>query len=193
MPSQDENRNTDERPYDDENPEQILDAVDIEPQEPTADQQIEQLQADLEAAKDAQLRTAAQLQNFRRRTQEEQQQRMLYACEGLLSDLVFVIDHFEMACEASDINEHTQAVSKGYEMILQQLIDVAMRHGLQPIDAAPGMFFDPEYHEALERVVTTDPCEGTVTRIIRKGYKLHDRVLRPVQVAVAVAPEQPEA
>jgi len=52
-----------------------------------------------------------------------------------------------------------------------------------------GMYFDPEQHEAVERIQTREPCEGTVMKVLRKGYKLRDRVLRPVQVAVAVPPE----
>jgi len=170
---------------------QAEDIPQVEPQEPPS---LEELVADLQAQlvfeQERALRATADLQNYRRRTQEDYARRMKYACADLLTDLIPVLDHFGMAVAASDVNEHTRMVCKGYEMILQQLTDLAQRYGMEQIEAVEGMFFDPEYHEAVERVQTIDPCEGTVVSIVRNGYKLHERVLRPVQVAVAVAPAE---
>lgn len=155
----------------------------------TPEEQIAALSAEVEAHKDRALRALAELRNFRRRAQEDRQQQLQYATEALLRDLIPVLDHFEMAAEAGEATEETRVICQGYELILQQLKDVLASHGLEEIEAVEGMFFDPEYHEATERIPTEDPCEGTVMKILRKGYRLHDRVLRPVQVAVAVAPE----
>ncbi|NSW54690.1 MAG: nucleotide exchange factor GrpE [Armatimonadetes bacterium] len=157
-----------------------------QPQEDLPRDRIAELEAQVEAEKDKALRAIAELQNYRRRAQEEAAQRSLYANEGILFDLITVLDHFEMACEAAEANEHTQVVCKGYEMILQQLRDVMSRHGLQIIQAEPGEDFDPNLHEAVEGVPTEESNEGTIVRVLRKGYRLHDRVLRPAQVAVAV-------
>ena len=79
-------------------------------------------------------------------------------------------------------------VCKGYEMILQQLRDVMSRYGLAEIPVPEGSFFDPALHDAVDRIETADLCEGTVMRVLRRGYRLHDRVLRPAQVVVAVRP-----
>lgn len=155
----------------------------------TPEEQIAALTAELEDEKDRTLRALAELRNFRRRAQEERVQQLQYATEAVLRDLIPVLDHFEMAAEAGEATEQTRIVCQGYEMILQQLRDVLAAHGLEEIEAVEGMFFDPEFHEATERIPTEDPCEGTVMKVLRKGYKLRDRVLRPVQVAVAVAPE----
>lgn len=156
--------------------------------EANLEEKLAALEAELEEEKDRRLRALAELQNFRRRSQEERAQQMLYANERLLADLIPVIDHFEMATQAAELNEQTRMVCRGYEMILQQLKDVTARYGLEEIPTTEGMFFDPQIHDAVERVPTEDPCEGTVVKVLRRGYKLHDRVLRPVQVAVAVPP-----
>lgn len=150
--------------------------------------QIAELEAALKDAEDRALRARADMQNYRRRVTDETAQRVRYAAEGLMHDLIPVLDHFEMAVAAADVTDETRMVCKGYEMILQQLRDVVARHGLTEIEAVEGMFFDAEFHEAVESVPTAEPCEGTVLRIIRRGYRYHDRMLRPVQVAVAVAP-----
>jgi molecular chaperone GrpE len=60
---------------------------------------------------------------------------------------------------------------------------------LQTIQADPGAYFDPNLHEAVEGVPADESSEGTIVRVLRKGYRLHDRVLRPAQVAVAVRQE----
>ncbi len=156
--------------------------------EPTCEERIAQLEADLAAERDGRLRALAELQNFRRRTQEDREQQMMYANERLLFDLLLVLDHFEMACDAAEATEETQIVCKGYEMVLAQLRDVMARYGLSEIPAE-GVFFDPAVHEAVESQALEEPCEGTILKVLRKGYKLHERVLRPAQVVVAVRPE----
>lgn len=179
---------TDDPPQAQDTGQQAQDAM--QPAAPaTPEQQIADLTAELEDEKDRALRALAELRNFRRRAQEERVQQLQYATEAVLRDLIPVLDHFEMAAEAGEATEQTRIVCQGYEMILQQLRDVLAAHGLEEIEAVEGMFFDPEFHEATERIPTEDPCEGTVMKVLRKGYKLRDRVLRPVQVAVAVAPE----
>jgi len=153
--------------------------------EPELLSEVDRLRQELEAEKDGRLRAIAEMANFRRRAQEERAQQLQYANESLLADLIPVLDHFEMATEAGEANAQTAVICKGYEMILQQFRDVCANYGMVEIAAMEGMYFDPEQHEAVDRIPVTDPCEGTVMKVVRKGYKLRDRVLRPVQVAVA--------
>ncbi len=155
----------------------------IIPEDPVA-----QLQAQLEEAQGDRLRALADLQNFRRRSHQERAELLRHACAPLVSELIPVLDHFEMATEAAESREETRIFCRGYEMILQQLKDALARHGLEEIPAQVGMCFDPERHEVMERVPTAETAEGTVVRVVRKGYKLHDRLLRPAQVAVSVRP-----
>jgi molecular chaperone GrpE len=119
---------------------------------------------------------------------EERAQQLQFANERLLGDLIPVMDHFEMATEAADASESARVICRGYEMILAQLKEVAARYGMAEVPAGPGSMFDPATHEAVERVERTDVCDGTIVRVVRKGYALHDRVLRPAHVAVAVPP-----
>ena len=146
------------------------------------------LEAEVASEKDARLRALAELQNFRRRSQQERAQQLQYANERLLEDLLPVVDTFEMATEAAETNEQTRIVCKGYEMILEQLREVVARYGVTEIEVAEGEMFDPERHDAIDAIPTAKACEGTVMRMLRKGYVLHERVLRPAQVAVAVRP-----
>jgi molecular chaperone GrpE len=149
-----------------------------------------QLEADLAQEQDRRLRALAELQNYRRRAMEERAQQLQFANERLLADLVPVIDHFEMATEAAEASESARAVCRGYEMILAQLREVAARYGMSELPSEPGSRFDPATHEAVQRVEGADVPDGTIVRVVRKGYALHDRVLRPAQVAVAVQPNR---
>jgi molecular chaperone GrpE len=74
----------------------------------------------------------------------------------------------------------------GVRMTQAQLMDILGQFGFESVPTE-GMF-DPSLHEAVERVPTAEPCEGTIVGVVRPGYKLHDRLLRPAQVKVAVRP-----
>ncbi len=157
--------------------------------EETLNDQLAHLQEELEQERDAHLRALADLRNYRDRVAREHAQQARYATAALLESLIPTLDHLEMALEAAQAHgEGDTSLAEGVYLTQRQLLDVLAQAGLQPI-AALGEVFDPARHEALdgEQVAPGDPAEGTVTAELRKGYLLHDRVLRPVQVRVAVA------
>jgi molecular chaperone GrpE len=157
--------------------------------EETLDDELARLQEELEQERDAHLRALADLRNYRDRVAREHAQQVRYANASLLESLIPTLDHLEMALQAAqEHGEGGTALAEGVYLTQRQLLDTLAQAGLQPITAL-GEVFDPARHEALDReeVAPGDPAEGTVTAELRKGYTLHDRVLRPAQVRVAVA------
>ncbi len=97
-----------------------------------------------------------------------------------------VLDAFDRALRAHD-NPAYEEYRKGLELIYRQMWDTAAKHGLEKIAAADKPF-DPRFHQAIERVETTEYSEGTIVEVLQDGYLFHGRVLRPSIVRVAVAP-----
>ena len=161
--------------------------------------QLEELKA--RAAKadehwDRLLRTAADLENFKKRAARERSEAAQFANAALLQKLLPVLDHFEMAQSAAQTAEvppgGVASLQAGVAMIQQQLKSILAETGLEEIDAA-GKPFDPMLHEAVSQLESKDVPEGQVLQQIRKGYKLRDRLLRPAAVIVAKKPAAPPA
>jgi molecular chaperone GrpE len=134
------------------------------------------------------LRTAADLDNFKKRAARERQDAIKFANESLLEKLLPIIDNFEMALTAAGAqNTSIDALKSGVQMIAQQLKSTLTDAGLQEIEAA-GKPFDPNFHEAISQQETKDAPEGTVVQQVRKGYRLRERLLRPASVVVAKKP-----
>jgi molecular chaperone GrpE len=142
------------------------------------------------------LRTAADLENFKKRAARERIEAAQSAVSTLLQKLLPVLDHFEMAQSAAQNAQAPQSASAalqdGITMIHQQLKSILAETGLEEVEAN-GKPFDPTLHEAVMQKETADTPEGQVVQQIRKGYKLRDRLLRPAAVVVAKKPSAPPA
>lgn len=136
------------------------------------------------------LRTTADFDNFKKRVARERQDLIRYASDGLMQKLIPVLDNFEAALAAAGNAEGDAAKSlqAGVAMIHQQLRTALADSGLKEIDAA-GRPFDPNFHEAVAQEASDALPEGHVVRQLRRGYQLHDRLLRPASVIVAKKPE----
>ncbi|HEY0590460.1 MAG TPA: nucleotide exchange factor GrpE [Thermoanaerobaculia bacterium] len=132
------------------------------------------------------LRSRADFENFRKRVEREKAEFYRYALGDTLRDILPVLDNFERALE----HEGDDDFKTGVEMIYKQLADALARAGLRAIEPA-GEPFDPTFHEAIARHETTDVEPHRVVDVLQKGYKLHDRLLRPALVRVSVAPGEP--
>jgi molecular chaperone GrpE len=162
--------------------------------QPLTEEQIEEIKA--RAAKADEywnqlLRTAADLDNFKKRATREKQDAVKYANESLLGKLIPVLDNFEMALAAATTAQaaSTDSLQQGVNMIQQQLKQVLAEAGLEEVNAA-GQPFDPNFHEAVSQQESAEIPEGHVLQQLRKGYKLRDRLLRPATVVVAKAPSK---
>lgn len=130
------------------------------------------------------LRSLADLDNYRKRMERERQQHRLYACEDLVKAILPVLDDLQMACEAEG---GADAIRQGVALALRKALGVLEEGGLKPIEAV-GKPFDPRLHEAMGSLPSADAPPGTVVAELRRGYQLHDRVIRPSRVQIAVAP-----
>ncbi len=164
-------------------------AVSDVPRDPAADATDDDaLRQENQDLKNRYLRTLADFDNLRKRTEREKADFFRYATSSVLKDLLPILDNFDRAMEHSDADDEFH---KGVELIYKQLYDVLYKHGLRPIDEV-GAHFDPNIHEAVVREEDSSVPSHTVTTILQKGYFLHDRLLRPALVKVAVGgPDQP--
>ena len=139
-------------------------------------------------AQDRYLRAMADLENFRRRTIREKEELRLFAASRVLEDLLPVIDNLGLALNAArQPNAHLKNLIGGVEMVGQQLKSALAAHGLKEINPA-GQPFDPHQHEALSHETSPTVPEEHVLTVVRAGYSLNGRLLRPAGVVVSSGP-----
>lgn len=147
-------------------------------------EEIEKLIKEKEEQYDRLLRVQADFDNYRKRVQKEQANLLRYGAETALREILPIIDHIELAVDSAHTHANSDSqLREGIEMILNQFFTVLEKLGVKPIEAV-NQPFDPNKHDALLRVHAPEADEGTVVSEIRKGYYLHDKVLRPAQVTV---------
>ncbi len=156
---------------------------------PPPNDAVEKLHAELDAARDRELRCHAELDNVRKRAARELDERLRYANLALLRDLLPVIDNVDRAIEAADKNADAAALLEGFRMVSQQLDDVLKRHHCTRIGALHEPF-DPNVHHAIMQQPSEEHPANTVLMVAQNGYQLHDRVVRPSQVIVSTKQEQ---
>ncbi|OFI49196.1 nucleotide exchange factor GrpE [Floricoccus tropicus] len=146
--------------------------------EPT---ELELAQAKADDFEDKYLRMAAEMQNIQRRSNEERQTLQRYRSQDLAKKILPSIDNLERALA---IDEMDESVRKGIEMVQESLTRALSEEGVEEI-SSDGTF-DPNFHMAVQTVPADDehPAE-TIVQVLQKGYKLHERVLRPSMVVVA--------
>lgn len=187
--------NDDDRqePIEDERPEADAGAADtagegVETKPQTSESAAAAPEHDGEVArlKEALLRMQADMDNREKRFEREMAKVRKFALESLMRDLVQVLDSMDQALASADPQDAEQAY-EGMELTRKQALQVLGSHGLEVLDPL-GQPFDPSWHEAM----STQPTEGqppdTVFRVLQKGYRLNDRLIRPARVIVAKAP-----
>ena len=129
------------------------------------------------------LRTAAEYDNYRKRCVKDREDFTKYANRSLLEELLPVIDNFEMGMQMAQ-QDTGSMIYIGMSMVQKQLADFLAGQGVEAIECAPGQEFDHNLHEAIMSEPSDQP-EGTIIRILRRGYNLRGRLLRPVNVVTA--------
>jgi molecular chaperone GrpE len=151
-------------------------------------QQIARLEAEKQELHTTLVRRQADFENFRKRVERERQSERERALAGLIEGLLPVVDAFERALD-SEGHQALAEYRKGVELIHRQLMAVLEKRGLKSMKVK-GEKFDPNLHHAVERVHTDEYEDGTVIDEVQPGYYLHDRVLQPAMVRVAVSDER---
>lgn len=149
---------------------------------PAEPREVEQLRAELAAAQDRILRERAELENVKKRAAREKGEALRFANEGLLRDLLPVIDNLHRALAHARSSRDVDPIVAGVELVLKSLTDALERHGVRAVEAR-GARFDPSFHEAIGHVESDAPA-NTVVDEHQRGYMLHDRLLRPALVTV---------
>ncbi|RJO63949.1 MAG: nucleotide exchange factor GrpE [Candidatus Omnitrophota bacterium] len=138
------------------------------------------------------LRLQADFENTRKRLEREKADFIRFANEGLISELLNILDDLERVVELAQAkHEDLPAFLRGVEMILVHLHELLKKSGIKPIEAK-GKLFDPHYHEAMMQVEDSAIAENSVVEELQKGYLLHDRVIRTVKVKVSKKDSQGE-
>ena len=130
------------------------------------------------------LRTTAEFDNYRKRTDRERRDLAEYGATDLLTDLLPVVDDLERALAADTTD--AEVYRRGVEIIRKQLMDLLERRGVTPIEAL-GADFDPNLHQAVTQEASDTHRDGEVIEELRRGYTMRDRLLRAAMVKVAQA------
>ena len=159
--------------------------VDV-PAERSADP-LAELTAERDKLKEQLLRTAADFDNFRKRSRKDFEEADKRAREDVLRDLLPVFDNLERAMTASENAQDVEAIRDGLKMVLKLFEDTAHRFGLERIPTM-GNRFDPAVHDAIQQVETSEHPIGTIVSELVPGYRLNGRLIRAAMVAVAKTP-----
>ncbi len=152
--------------------------------EPEAAAEQSQLEARLKAeVEELRLRSAAEMDNFKKRLNREHQEQMRYAAEKVLSDLLPTLDNLDLALQYGSRHDACKDMLQGVAMTRKLLLEAVIKHGLTPL-GEEGEEFSPEVHEAMGFEARSELASGVVARVLQRGYKLGDRLLRPAKVMV---------
>jgi molecular chaperone GrpE len=148
---------------------------------------LEQKEKEAAEYKDKYLRALAESENTRKRVRQQAEESARIQREGLLRDLLAIIDNLERAVAASRDGGNGKPIVEGVEMVLRSMTDFLRGHGVTQLSAI-GQPFDPLLHEAVDSVETTKHEPNTVVDEFVRGYYIGDRILRPAQVTVSRLP-----
>lgn len=129
------------------------------------------------------LRTAAEMENFKKRLTREHQEQMRFAAEKVLGDLLPSLDNLDLALQYGSQHEACKDMLQGVAMTRKLLLDALDKNGLKALGEV-GDEFNPEVHEAVGFEPNPDLAPGSVTRVMQRGYKLNDRLLRAAKVMI---------
>lgn len=150
---------------------------------------VNELEKEISHLREMYLRKLAEFDNYRKRTEREKEEREKTAGEAVVLDLIPVLDNFERALDHASESE-PGVFRQGVEMISKQLMDVLGRRGLEQFDPQ-GEAFEPEFHEAVQRVTDPNCPPGTVAWVLARGYKFGGRLVRPAMVGVSMEAADP--
>jgi molecular chaperone GrpE len=149
-------------------------------------EQLEAAEAAASMAKDELLRVQAEMQNLRRRTEQDIEKAHKFGQEKFSIELLSVMDNLERSSAAAEASEDeaVKAIKEGVELTLKGFIDCFKRFNIEPVDPL-GEPFDPQLHQAMSIQETPDAEPNSVIAVMQKGYTLHGRVIRPAMVMVS--------
>jgi len=166
-------------------PEPMSAAANAASNEPSGEEEVAKLRREIADLRDRSMRTLADFDNFRKRSERERQEARKYALAEPMREFLGIVDNLDLALSAAG---GADDLKRGVEMIHRQMLDLLRRHGVKEVSAL-NQPFDPALHEAVSREEDPSVTTPTVTGEMRRGYFIHDRLLRPAMVKVSVPAE----
>lgn len=166
-------------PIEDPGENQAEPAVTAEPEE--------SIEPDAAHWKDVAARNQAELDNYRKRMAREKAEQSKWANANLLGELLPVIDSFQMGLDAARLDDEDSVITRGMEMVQRQLDEFLSSQGVVEVPAT-GESFNPNQHEAISQEHHAEVAEGVIISQVRRGFRLHDRLLRASNVIVSKGP-----
>ena len=145
--------------------------------------EVHKLEIDLAEAKDKYIRLYSEFENFRRRTAKEKIETIMNATEGLMKELIPVMDDFERAQKSMETSEDVKAIKEGIDLIFNKFQKTLSSKGLKPMESKDQVF-DVELHECITQFAAGEDKKVTVIDEVEKGYFLNDKVIRYAKVVV---------
>ena len=181
--------NLDNAENDEQNKDEVIESSEEEQDDDisvTSDEEFELAKAEVARAKDDYVRLQAEMQNLRRRTEQDVEKAHKFGQERFSTELIAVVDNLERSLEASHGNEDSvvKAIHEGVNLTLKGFIECLQRNYINTVDPM-GEPFDPLFHQAIGTQDNPEAEPNTVVAVMQKGYTLHDRVLRPAMVMVS--------
>lgn len=136
---------------------------------------------------DRYMRAVADLENFRKRTLREKDELRQFAASGLMEDVIPVIDNLSLGLAAAKQQTEVKGIVDGVTLVLEQLKTTLGRHGLKEVKP-DGQRFDPNFHECVSHQPSAEIADEHVMQVVRPGYTLNGRLLRPASVIVSSGP-----
>ncbi|AXH60842.1 nucleotide exchange factor GrpE [Providencia huaxiensis] len=145
----------------------------------------QQLEASQKTEREAMLRAHAEIENIRRRTEQDIEKAHKFALEKFSNELLPVIDNLERAIDAADHeSEESKAMLEGLNLTLKTFLDAVAKFGIEPVSEV-NVPFNPEVHQAMTMIESPDHQANHVINVMQKGYTLNNRLLRPAMVIVS--------
>jgi molecular chaperone GrpE len=151
---------------------------------------VNELETEAKAARDQSLRAYAEAENVRKRAERQMAEDRQYAIEKFARDLLGVVDNLGRALQTVDmagrdkLDEPMQRLVDGIDLTSRELAQALARHGVKPVEAAPGAAFDPNKHQAVAQIPSIQPA-GSIAELFQGGFEINGRVLRAAMVAVS--------
>lgn len=156
----------------------------------TPEEQIERARKEATANHERYLRAVADLENFRKRSVRERDELRQVATSGVLEDIIPILDNLTLGLAAAKQQTDVKAVVGGIALVLEQFKSALARHGLKEVNPA-GAEFDPHQQECIAHQPSQDVPSEKVIQVVRLGYTLNGRLLRPASVVVSSGPAKP--
>ena len=173
------------------------DAIEHQPadtgeQETGEQSELDILRREVEELRDKNLRVLAESRNLQQRVERDKAEARKYAEADFSRELLVVLDDLERTQESAGAATDIQTVTDGVRIVYEHFLKVLKGRGIERIEAL-GTPFDPAVHEAIMQQPSDEHAAGVVMQEVARGYKMHDRVLRPSRVIVSSGPAQPDA